>query len=70
MKKREFFTLILTVLIAIFLDQRITISMYSSAPTPTLELINNKQTSSQKLFDNSWKIISKKYIHYTTLHTH
>lgn len=63
MKKREILTLILTVLIAIFIYQRITVKIYHSvAPKPSFELINDKEISSQKLFDNSWKIISKKYI--------
>lgn len=62
MKKREFVILILTVLLVILLYKCITDAVYNSIPISNNENINYKQVSSQKLFDNSWKIIGKKYI--------
>ena len=62
MKKREFVILILTVLLVILLYKCITDAVYNSIPISNNENINYKQVSSQKLFDNSWKIIGTKYI--------
>lgn len=62
MKRKEFVILILTVLLVILLYKCITDAVYNSIPISTNENINYKQVSSQKLFDNSWKIIRKKYI--------
>ena len=62
MKRREFFILILTAILVILLYKCITDAVYNSIPISTNENINNKQVSSQQLFDNSWKAIGKKYI--------
>lgn len=62
MKRKEFVILILTVLLVILLYKCITDAVYNSIPISNNENINYKQVSSQKLFDNSWRIISKKYI--------
>lgn len=62
MKRKEFVILILTVLLVILLYKCITDAVYNSIPISNNENTNYKQVSSQKLFDNSWRIISKKYI--------
>lgn len=62
MKRREFVILILTAILVILLYKCITDAVYNSIPMSTNESINNKQVSSQQLFDNSWKAIGKKYI--------
>lgn len=62
MKRKEFVILILTVLLVILLYKCITDAVYNSVPISNNENINYKQVSSQKLFENSWEIISKKYI--------
>lgn len=62
MKRREILTLILTVLVVIWLYRCITNSVYNSFSPIQPEIVNNKQISSQQLFDNSWKIIKDKYV--------
>lgn len=62
MKRRELVILILTVLLAILIYKCITDAVYNSIPLSMDESINYKKVSSQKLFNNSWKIIKNKYI--------
>ena len=62
MKKREFIILIVIACIAIVLYKNITDAIYTSLPVMSGNEINNTQVSPQKLFDNSWKVIEKKYI--------
>lgn len=62
MKKRELLILVLTVLSLYFIYQFIMTFFMVSQPLTSKDLKNDKQVSSQRLYDDSWKMIKNYYI--------
>lgn len=63
MKKREIFLFISIILIVYLSYQLITTALiYNSPVLNSTDLINNKQVSPQKLYDESWSTVKKSYL--------